>query len=98
MPARSEPMLLRPRQCDMLARQPALRRQPPSGRLLRPSVVRGECEDPMANGIILFGDIGATNARFGLFAQRALGPVEWMPAAEFAHFSDAVEAFLDRRG
>jgi glucokinase len=82
----------------MLARRPALRRPAPErDRLLRPSVVRGECEDPMANGIILFGDIGATNARFGLFAQDALGPVEWMPAAEFAHFSDAVEAFLDRR-
>jgi glucokinase len=52
----------------------------------------------MANELQLLGDIGATNARFGLLKDGTLGPVEWMTAAEYAQFSDAVEAFLAKRG
>ena len=50
------------------------------------------------NELALLGDIGATNARLGLFHNGALGPVEWMAAAQFAHFAEAVEAFLIKRG
>jgi len=52
----------------------------------------------MANELVLLGDIGATNARLGLFKDGALGPVEWMAAAEYGQFFDAVEAFLVKRG
>src|SRR5207247_3390452 len=52
----------------------------------------------MANESVLLGDIGATNARLALFKDGALGPVEWMAAAEYAQFPDAVEAFLAKRG
>jgi len=52
----------------------------------------------MANELVLLGDIGATNARLGLFKDGALGPVEWMAAAEYTQFPDAVEAFLAKRG
>ena len=55
-------------------------------------------QNPMANELVLLGDIGATNARLALFKDGALGPVEWMPAAEYAQFPDAVEAFLGKRG
>jgi glucokinase len=55
-------------------------------------------QHPMADELVLLGDIGATNARLALFKDGALGPVEWMPAAEYAQFPDAVEAFLDKRG
>jgi len=53
---------------------------------------------PMADELALLGDIGATNARLALFKDGALGPVEWMAAAEYAQFADAVEAFLVKRG
>ena len=52
----------------------------------------------MANELLLLGDIGATNARLALFKDGALGPVEWLAAAEFPQFFDAVEAFLVKRG
>ena len=55
-------------------------------------------QHPMANELVLLGDIGATNARLGLFKDGALGPVEWMAAAEYAQFPDAVETFLTKRG
>ena len=55
-------------------------------------------QHPMANELVLLGDIGATNARLGLFKDGALGPVEWMAAAEYGQFFDAVEAFLVKRG
>ena len=52
----------------------------------------------MTDELVLLGDIGATNARLALFKDGALGPVEWMAAAEYAQFPDAVEAFLVKRG
>ncbi len=52
----------------------------------------------MANQSVLLGDIGATNARFALFRDGALGAVEWMAAAQYAEFSDAVDAFLAKHG
>ena len=52
----------------------------------------------MADDLVLLGDIGATNARLALYRNGALGPVEWMAAAQFAHFAEAVEAFLIKRG
>jgi len=55
-------------------------------------------QHPMANELVLLGDIGATNARLGLFKDGALGPVEWMAAAEYGQFFDAVDAFLVKRG
>ena len=55
-------------------------------------------QNPMANELMLLGDIGATNARLALLKDGALGPVEWMAAAEYSQFSDAVEAFLVKRG
>lgn len=45
---------------------------------------------------LLLGDIGATNARFALLSNRALGPINWFTVAEFPRFTDAVNAFLDR--
>lgn len=45
---------------------------------------------------LLLGDIGATNARFALVSNGALGPINWFAVAEFPRFADAVNAFLDR--
>jgi glucokinase len=42
----------------------------------------------------LFGDIGATNARFSLFANGVLGPVAWFEVARHPRFQDAVAEFL----
>jgi glucokinase len=42
----------------------------------------------------LLGDIGATNARFSLLANGALGPVSNLEVARYAQFPDAVAAFL----
>jgi glucokinase len=42
----------------------------------------------------LLGDIGATNARFALLTNGALGPVNCLDVAEFARFADATAAFL----
>ena len=44
----------------------------------------------------LFGDIGATNARFSLFAKGVLGPVAWFEVARHPRFRDAVAEFLSR--
>jgi glucokinase len=46
----------------------------------------------------LLGDIGATNARFSLLANGALGPVAEFAVAGFARFPDVVAAFLSRQG
>src|SRR3984957_18649967 len=43
---------------------------------------------------VLLGDIGATNARFALLANGALGPVKSFDVAEFARFADAAATFL----
>jgi glucokinase len=43
----------------------------------------------------LLGDIGATNARFSLLANGALGPVAELAVARYARFPDAVAAFLN---
>jgi glucokinase len=45
---------------------------------------------------MLLGDIGATNARFALLSNGVLGPVDRVTVAEFARFTDAVDAFLER--
>jgi len=45
---------------------------------------------------LLLGDIGATNARFALLSNGALGPIDWFAVAQFPRFTDAVNAFLDR--
>jgi glucokinase len=44
----------------------------------------------------LLGDIGATNARFSLLANGALGPVTELEVARYAQFRDAVADFLSR--
>jgi glucokinase len=46
----------------------------------------------------LFGDIGATNARFSLFAKGVQGPIEWFEVARHPHFQDVVAAFLSKHG
>src|SRR5260370_32316025 len=43
----------------------------------------------------LLGDIGATNARFSLLANDALGPVTEFEVARYARFPDVVAAFLN---
>jgi glucokinase len=43
----------------------------------------------------LLGDIGATNARFSLLANDALGPVTQFEVARYARFPDVVAAFLN---
>jgi glucokinase len=45
---------------------------------------------------VLLGDIGATNARFALLSNGILGSIEWFTVAEFAQFTDAVDAFFVR--
>jgi glucokinase len=47
--------------------------------------------------LVLLGDIGATNIRLALFSNGALGPIEWMKSADYAHFPDAITAFVERR-
>ncbi len=47
---------------------------------------------------IVLGDIGATNARFALLADGALGSVASIPVANHPHFSGALQAFLSQRG
>jgi glucokinase len=46
----------------------------------------------------LLGDIGATNARFALLANGALGPVSNFEVARYARFPDAVADFLKVHG
>jgi glucokinase len=43
---------------------------------------------------VLLGDIGATNARFSLLADGAIGPITWIEVARYPHFADAVGALL----
>jgi len=43
---------------------------------------------------MLLGDIGATNARFALLTDGALGPVTWIEVARYPQFADAVRDFL----
>jgi len=43
---------------------------------------------------VLLGDIGATNARFALLANGALGPVKSFDVARFGRFADAAATFL----
>jgi len=50
-----------------------------------------------APGHILLGDIGATNARLALLSDGVLGPVDCFTVADFARFTDAVDAFLSHR-
>ena len=45
---------------------------------------------------VLLGDIGATNARLALLSNGLLGPIEWFTVAEFARFTDALDAFVKR--
>ena len=47
---------------------------------------------------VLLGDIGATNARFALLSNGALGPIEYFTVAQFPRFADVIKAFLDRDG
>ncbi len=47
---------------------------------------------------VLLGDIGATNARFALLANGAVGPVEAIAVADHPDFAHAVAAFLSRHG
>jgi glucokinase len=46
---------------------------------------------------ILLGDIGATNARFALFANGVLGAVTSFEVAKFARFADVIAIFLKDR-
>jgi glucokinase len=46
----------------------------------------------------LLGDIGATNARFSLLANGALGPVTEFAVARYARFPDVVADFLNKHG
>jgi glucokinase len=45
---------------------------------------------------VLLGDIGATNARLALMSKGHLGPIEWFTVAQFARFTDALDAFVER--
>ena len=45
---------------------------------------------------VLLGDIGATNARLALLSNGVLGPIDSFNVAEFARFTDALDAFLQR--
>jgi len=48
----------------------------------------------VCDGIVLLGDIGATNARFALLADGVLGPITWIEVASHPQFGDAVESLL----
>ena len=51
-------------------------------------------EESILTRHVLLGDIGATNARFALLANGALGPVKSLDVAEFPRFADAAATFL----
>ncbi len=51
-------------------------------------------EDSITAKHSLLGDIGATNARFALLTDGALGPVRSFEVAGFARFADAAAVFL----
>src|ERR1700730_10306993 len=44
--------------------------------------------------MVLLGDIGATNARFGLLTNGVLGPIKWIEVAGYPQFADAIEDIL----
>ena len=50
--------------------------------------------EPTSAKHVLLADIGATNARFALLANGALGPVKSFDVASFARFADAAAIFL----
>jgi glucokinase len=60
------------------------------------SAVRGATkrESGISTKHVLLGDIGATNARFALLSNGALGPVKSFDVAGFARFEDATATFL----
>ncbi|MBV9825030.1 MAG: glucokinase [Alphaproteobacteria bacterium] len=47
--------------------------------------------------VFLLGDIGATNARFALLSEGAVGPITRIEVARYAHFADAVADLLDQQ-
>ena len=51
-------------------------------------------EDAISTKHVLLGDIGATNARFALLSNGALGQVKSFDVASFARFEDATATFL----
>lgn len=44
--------------------------------------------------IVLLGDIGATNARFALLAERVVGPIIWIEVKRYPRFDEAVDHLL----
>ena len=44
---------------------------------------------------VLLGDIGATNARFALLSNGALGPIRNFSVADFPHFTRVIDAGRD---
>lgn len=46
---------------------------------------------------IILGDIGGTNVRFAFLTGDELGPIEHMAVRDYAHFADALAAFLARQ-
>ena len=46
----------------------------------------------------LLGDIGGTNARFALVADRQLGQIRHVTAADYPNVGDAITAFLAHTG
>jgi glucokinase len=51
-------------------------------------------EGSISDKQVLLGDIGATNARFALLANGAVGSIKSFDVARFARFADGVAAFL----
>lgn len=45
----------------------------------------------------IVGDIGGTNVRFAVLTGEELGPIERMAVRDYAHFADALAAFLTRQ-
>lgn len=45
----------------------------------------------------ILGDIGGTNVRFAVLTDGELGPIERMAVHDYAHFADALAAFLARQ-
>src|SRR5262245_50987968 len=56
-------------------------------------------ESPMgfSHERVLLGDIGATNARFALLSDGAVGPIRYFTVAQFPRFADVIDAFFDGR-
>jgi glucokinase len=45
----------------------------------------------------ILGDVGGTNVRLAVLTGEALGPIEHMAVSDYAHFADALAAFLARQ-